>query len=227
METTLNAVPSMSPEAITRIIEQARQQESASGQFRTAMERRLPELHAMVGLDGEDPAANLVNFAVEYVDMAPRLIDCVHTCAEEAEVGELFQPFVSTAIAYFTSPSVLLAQYEGLEGLLIKAYQCHRLMEEMYENNRSFRNSQLVDIEATQANLLVHHLIGEPFANELDQSILITVRQIVGSSDYFDLNLAPFVEQASQDAWSWMREYWLNLLKRNDISFHFSYRSAL
>ena len=227
METTLKAVPSMTPEAITGIINQARNQEAASGQFRRAMETRVPELHGIIGVDSKDPPDNLVNFGIEYVDMAPKLIDCVSACADEAEVGELFQPFVATAIAYFTSPSVLLASYEGLEGLLIKAYQCHRLMEEMYENNRSFRNSQLLDFEATQANLLVHHLIGEPFANELDQSILITVRQIAGSSDYYDLNLAPFVDQASQDAWRWMREYWLNLLERNNIHFRFSYRSML
>ncbi len=227
METTLNAVPSMTPEAISGIIQQARHQEAATGQFRRVIETRLPELHGIIGLESNDPAGSLVNFAVEYVDMAPRLIECVDTCAQEAEVSELFQPFVTTAIAYFTSPSVLLASYEGLEGLLIKAYQSHRLMEEMYENNRSFRNSQLVDVEATQANLLVHHLIGEPFANELDQSILITVRQIAGSPDYYDLNLAPFVEQASRDAWSWMREYWLNLLNRNQINFRFSYRSML
>jgi len=95
------------------------------------------------------------------------------------------------------------------------------------ENNRSFRNSNLMEPEATQANLLVHHLIGEPFANELDQSILITVRQIAGSPGYYDLNLTPFVEQASDAAWQWMREYWLNLLARNGIQFHFSFRSSL
>ena len=48
-------------------------------------------------------------------------------------------------------------------------------MEEMYDNNKSIRNSNLVDVEVIQANLLAHHLIGEPFANELDQATLITM----------------------------------------------------
>lgn len=217
----------MTPESISQIIAQAREQDAGTGQFRQQLADALGELHSLITLDGDDPVGALYNFSCEYIEMAPGLIECVRLCALNAGVAELFAPFIRTATGYFSSPSVLLARFDGLESLLIKAYQCHRLMEEMYENNRSFRNSNLMEPEATQANLLAHHLIGEPFANELDQSILITVRQIAGSPDYFDLNLSPFVEQANDEAWQWMREYWLNLLARNEITFHFPFRSDL
>ncbi|KAA8982943.1 MULTISPECIES: hypothetical protein [Gammaproteobacteria] len=217
----------MTPESITQIIAQAVARESAGGQFQQALRTRAEVLHGLFRVEAEDPAAALYGFAREYVEMTPGLIHCVRICAERAGVDALFHPFLKTATGYFAHPSVLLAGYEGLEGLLVKAYQCHRLMEEMYENNRSFRNSNLLEPEATEANLLVHHLIGEPFANELDQAILITVRQIVGSGDYYDLDLAPFVAQASDEAWQWMHEYWTNLLARNGIHFRFSFRSAL
>jgi hypothetical protein len=149
--------------------------------------------------------------------MAPRLIECVEACAAEAGNSALFAPFIKAAIGYFTQPSVLLVSYDGLGGLLIRAYLCHRLMEEMCENNRSTRASELVDVEATRANLLAHQLIGEPFANELDQSITVTVLQIAGTPDYYELNLDPFVEQTRNDAWDWMKQYWDNLLERNHI----------
>jgi len=221
------SVASTSPETVLALIRQARQQEDSTGQLHREMEKKLPAMHLIVGLNGDQPVNDLVNFVVEYIEMAPRLIECVGVCAREANVGNLFQPFVDAAMGYFTTPSVLLSRFDGLNALLIKAYQCHRLMEEMYENNKTIRNSNLVEIEATQANLLAHHLIGEPFANELDQSILITVRQIAGSPDYYDLNLAPFVAQASDAAWDWMRHYWQTLLERNQICFHLSYRSGL
>ncbi len=160
-----------------------------------------------------------LQFAIEYIEMAPRLIECVDACAREAGTAQLFDPFVNAAIGYFTAPSALLVHYDGLDGLLIRAYLCHRLMEDMYENNRSFRRSQLVDLEATRANLLVHELIGEPFANELDDAVAITVRQIAGSPDYYDLNLDPFVARANNAAWDSMRQYWDNLLVRNHIRF--------
>lgn len=217
----------MTPESITQIITQAVEREGASGQFQQGLRARAEALHSLFQVDAPDPAAALHEFAREYVEMTPGVIHCVQICAERAGVEELFQPFIETATGYFAHPSVLLAGYEGLDGLLVKAYQCHRLMEEMYENNRSFRESNLLEPEATQANLLVHHLIGEPFANELDQAILITVRQIIGSGRYYDLDLAPFVTQASDEAWQWMREYWTNLLTRNAIQFRFSFRSAL
>ena len=217
----------MTPESISQIIAQAVEQESASGHFHRRLHAKAEELHGLFRVEAEEPAEALFGFAREYVEMTPSAIHCVAVCARYAGVEDLFAPFIEAATNYFAHPSVLLAGYEGLEGLLVKAYQCHRLVEEMYENNRSFRNSNLLEPEATQANLLVHHLIGEPFANELDQAILITVRQIAGSPDYYNLDLAPFVAQASDEAWQWMREYWTNLLTRNGIHFRFSFRSAL
>lgn len=218
------AVPFMTPETVFSIIDQAKQQETLSGQFRRHIEARLTELPPIVAIRHRDPQECLLRFAVEYIEMAPRMVECVTVCAREANKQALFRPFTSAAINYFVHPSVLLARYDGLDGLLIKAYLCHRLMEEMYENNKSIRNSQLVDVETTQANLLTHHLIGEPFANELDQATLMTVRQIAGTPDYYELNLDPFVEQVRHTAWAWMREYWRNLLLRNHIGFQFNYR---
>ncbi len=92
-------------------------------------------------------------------------------------------------------------------------------MEEMHDNNRSIRAGELIDLEATRANLLAHELIGEPFANELDDAITVTVLQIAGTPDYYDLDLDPFVEQFNNRAWDWMRNYWENLLERNHIRF--------
>lgn len=219
---TVRAVSQMTPSAVLHIVEQARRQEARSGIFLKQMDDRARSLPDSISITGGQPATCLFQFAVEYIEMAPRLIDCVETCAKEAGAEALFAPFIAAAIRYFTQPSVLLSQYDGLDGLLIKAYLCHRLMEDMYENNHSFRNSELVDMKATQANLLAHHLVGEPFANELDQSIAITVIQIAGSPDYYELNLSPFVDKARDAAWDWMREYWQKLLVRNQIRFSLS-----
>ncbi|MDX1755970.1 MAG: hypothetical protein R3175_07940 [Marinobacter sp.] len=207
----------MTPAVLLNIIDQARRQEAHSGEFLRQMRARASALPASITVDGYQPAISLFQFAVEYIEMAPRLIECVEACAREAGCLELFAPFVEAATRYFTQPSELLARHEGLDGLLIRAYLCHRLMEEMYENNRSIRSSRLVDVEATRANLLAHQLIGEPFSNELDESITVTMLQIAGTPDYYELDLDPFVDQAQHAAWDWMREYWENLLVRNHI----------
>jgi len=209
----------MTPEVVLNIIDQARRQEAHSGEFLRLMKEKAATLPASITIEGYQPATCLFQFAIEYIEMAPRLIECVDACAREADTAELFAPFIEAATRYFTQPSALIARYEGLDGLLIRAYLCHRLMEEMYENNYSTRTSQLVDIEVTQANLLAHQLIGEPFANELDEAIAVTVLQIAGTPDYYELDLDPFVAQVRHAAWDWMRNYWENLLIRNHIRF--------
>ncbi|OEY66158.1 hypothetical protein [Marinobacter sp. X15-166B] len=209
----------MTPEVVLNVIDRARRKEARSGLFLQQLRDKATTLPSTIEFDGYQPATCLFQFAVEYIEMAPRLIECVEACAREAGKLWLFAPFIETATRYFTQPSAALASNEGLDGLLIRAYLCHRLMEEMYENNYSTRRSQLVDIEVTQANLLAHELIGEPFANELDEASMVTATQIAGTPDYYRLNLDPFVEQARHAAWGWMRDYWEHLLVRNHIRF--------
>ena len=214
-----SASPEMTPQAVLEIIDQARRQEARSGAFLRQLHEKIAALPSVVTIEGYQPATCLFQFVVEYIEMAPRLIECVEACAREAGKADLFEPFVNAAIRYFTQPSALLVRYDGLDGLLIRAYLCHRLMEEMYENNRCTRASEIVDIEATRANLLAHQLIGEPFANELDESINMTMLNLVGSPNYYELNLDPFVAELQKAAGEWMTEYWENLLTRNHIRF--------
>lgn len=213
------ASPDMTPQAVLEIIDQARRKEARSGTFLGQLREKVAELPESVVIEGYQPATSLFQFAVEYIEMAPRLIECVEACAREAGILKQFVPFIRTASCYFTQPSRQLLRYDGLDGLLIRAYQCHRLMEEMYENNRTTRTSELVDLEAIRANLLTHELIGEPFANELDEAVARSALHLAGSPDYYDLNLTPFVEQVNHAAWNWMRQYWENLLVRNHIHF--------
>lgn len=213
------ATPAMTPQIVLEIIDQARRQEARSGAFLQQLKSTCARLPESVVVDGYQPATSLFQFAVEYIEMAPRLVECVDACAREAGVSRLFKPFLDAAIRYFTQPSVLLVRFDGLDGLLIRAYLCHRLMEEMHDSNRSIRASELIDLEATRANLLAHELIGEPFANELDDSITVTVLQIAGTPDYYNLDLDPFIDQVNNRAWDWMRQYWESLLERNHIHF--------
>lgn len=211
--------PDMTPQVVLEIIDQARRQEARSGTFFRQTKATYLRLPSSVVVNGPQPANCLFRFAVEYIEMAPRLIECVDACAAEAGCSSLFAPFTDAAIRYFTQPSAQLLRYEGLDGLLIRAYQCHRLMEDMHDNNRSIRASELFDLEAVRANLVVHEIIGEPFANELDEAITLTVMQIAGTPDFYDLDLEPFIDQVNNRAWDWMRNYWENLLVRNQIYF--------
>src|SRR5699024_6629347 len=136
----------MTPQAVLEIIDHARRKEARSGTFLKQLHDKAASLPSAIHIEGDGrPAACLFQFAIEYIEMAPRLIECVDTCAHDAGTAQLFDPFVKAAIGYFTRPSALLLRYAGLDGLLIRAYLCHRLMEEMHENNHSIRSGGLVD----------------------------------------------------------------------------------
>lgn len=218
-------VLSVSVEGIFKLINQAQSLESATSSFKQLMDKKARQLHLVIGLHDENPGECLTRFAIEYIEMAPRLIECVQACSHESHYDLLFKPFVDTSLGFFINPQVKALKHQSLETLLVSAYLCHRLMEEMYDNNRTTRNSELCAVESTQANLLAHQLIGEPFANELDQSLEITAKRLAGSPDYYQMDLKPFVNQAQHQSWIWMRNYWQTLLIRNHIEFHFSYRN--
>ncbi|HBM51072.1 MAG TPA: hypothetical protein DD385_13145, partial [Marinobacter sp.] len=81
----------MTPQAVLEIIDQARRQEARSGSFLRQLKDKATRLPSSIVIDGQ-PATCLFQFAVEYIEMAPRLIECVDTCAIDAGTKPLFQP---------------------------------------------------------------------------------------------------------------------------------------
>jgi len=82
----------MTPETISQIIAQAREQDAKTGQYRQQLAGELEALHALIRVDGDDPVDTLYHFVREYIEMAPGLIECVRVCATRAGVGDLFAP---------------------------------------------------------------------------------------------------------------------------------------
>ncbi|ABC26967.1 conserved hypothetical protein [Hahella chejuensis KCTC 2396] len=214
----------MSLAAVYEIINQAKAAELKTQNYAKWLRQQLDSLHRVIELNGSQPVEDLIHFVIDYIELAPRLVECVAHCAAASRTEKLFAPFIEKTIHYFAHPSVLVLRHTGLDCLLIMAYQSHRLVEEVYENNRSLRNSPICDLQATQANLLAHHLIGEPFANELDQATHLTVRQMVSLPDFYHLDLSPFLVKTNTKRWRPLNEDWLNLLDKHHIRMSFQPR---
>ena len=73
----------------------------------------------------------------------------------------------------------LPSDHQGLLALLDEAYLAHRLLEEVNDRYLAHGGGQLVPLDTTRASLIVHHLLGEPFANELDALVQVTVDGLV------------------------------------------------
>ena len=72
-----SASPEMTPQVVLEIIDQARRKEARSGTFLRQLHEKVAALPSAVTIEGYQPATCLFQFVVEYIEMAPRLIECV------------------------------------------------------------------------------------------------------------------------------------------------------
>ncbi len=209
----------MSLDAVYEIIATTRHSEHQAATYGDWLDCRLASLHPLVILPGPDQRASLDHFVIGYIEMAPRMLFWIRECAEQAGLAPLFAAFLETAIGYFTTPRLPQIQHTGIEGLLVKAYQAHRLIEEMLDQNRSLaRRIDCLD-EATHASLLVHTLIGEPFANELDQACELTMATIMDLPSLRSINFSQRQNASLPESLARLRDDWQALLEGNHIAF--------
>ena len=209
-------------EGVRHFIDSVLDDELARQRWTRVLGRRLDDLSAYVIFERPAAVESLVAFCEDYIRLAPDMLAQIHACARASRTEALFRPFLHTCVDYFIHPTLSVLNQVGPDGLLVRAYQCHRLIEELYDGNLSLRNSRLCNLEATQANLLAHALIGEPFANELDAATELAMRKLVRQPDYHFLDLARYLEQARSEHWAALTRRWQHLLSQHGMVFRFS-----
>lgn len=149
----------MNTAALRQLIAQAREQESDSQALAHFLQAQLESLHPSIRLPEDDARGALTTFVIAYIEEVPDVL--------EAAV----KPVLKIAEHFFLQPPALMEGHEGLEGLLDEAYLAHRLVEEVNDRYITHLGQPLIPLDTTRANLVAHQLIGEPFANQLDEAV--------------------------------------------------------
>ena len=165
--------------AIRATIELAKGHEMETGHLRLLLTRQLPTLHTAIQLPQLQPLAALLKFVTAYIDHVPNCLEAAAAITKEARIDDQTWPLLQLAEDYFLKPSELTDLHIGLDDLLDEAYLAHRLLEEINDRYRVEAGIPLVPIDMTVANLIGHYLIGEPFANELDEAVHFSVDQLL------------------------------------------------
>lgn len=168
--------------ALRQSIAHAQQHEARHGTLTHRLESRLPFLHPIIVLPEQDGLASLTRFVAGYIDQVPELLEAAQTVARETEIEAQIKPVLKVAEHFFLSPPTLIEGQEGLVGLLDEAYLAHRLIEEINDRYIVFVGQPLIPLDTTVANLVAHQLIGEPFANQLDEAVLMAVNGLLGNT---------------------------------------------
>ena len=153
--------------------------EAKTRHFGEHLQKHLPLLRDKLVLPEDDPVAGLLAFISEYVESVPDCILLVTAVSKHMGFYDYAAPFLEMAEDYFLHPPDDLPPDGGLEALLDEAFLAHRLLEEVNDHHIRHLQRPLLPIDMTEANVIVHHLLGDELANQLDQMVHDTAARLL------------------------------------------------
>ena len=176
----------MNTPALREQIRRAQEHEVSTGHLIQQLETKLPGMHPSIALPERDAKGALARFVTAYIDQVPDVLEAAAEVAREAGIESQIKPVLKIAEEYFLNPPKIMEGHVGLDCMLDEAYLAHRLVEEV--NDLYIRHFQqpLIPMDTTVANLIAHQLIGESFANQLDEVVHHSVDTML-DDDSFEL----------------------------------------
>jgi hypothetical protein len=172
----------MKTAALRELIQRAHQHEAATANLARQLDGKIADLHRSIRLPADDEKGALVRFVAAYIDQVPDILDAANQVARDAGIEGQIKPVLKVAEEFFLHPPALMAGHEGLDGMLDEAYLAHRLVEEVNDRYITHLGQPLIPLDTTVANLIAHQLIGEPFANQLDEAVHHAVDSMLEAS---------------------------------------------
>jgi hypothetical protein len=169
----------MAPSDIRGTIRAALRHEHTTHQLRARLERQLPQLQHILLLPEREPVAALMAFITGYVESVPSCLRLVTAVSKRLGFFDYAAPFLHLAEDYCLQPPGELPHDGGLEALLDEAFLAHRLLEEVNDHHIRHLQRPLLPLDMTEANIIVHHLLGDEFATRLEQLVQFTAAQLL------------------------------------------------
>ncbi|RAU48449.1 MULTISPECIES: hypothetical protein [unclassified Pseudomonas] len=174
----------MKTAALREQIIQARQHETQTGQLLRQLELQLPHLHPAIHVPDVDAPGVLARFVLAYIEQVPDLLDAAHDVALQAGIEGQIKPVLKIAEQFFSAPPAIMDGHEGLDSLLDEAYLAHRLVEEVNDLYIVHFAQPLIPVNTTVASVIAHQLIGEAFANQLDEVVHHAIDQMLNEDSF-------------------------------------------
>lgn len=148
--------------------------------LRRFLASKAETMHRSIGLNDGDPVDVLQEFVRGYILQVPTVLEDFYKISMAADIDKEMDAFFNIAIDYFLQPLDLTAQHKGLLKLMDAAYLSHRLIEEINDQFMSSCGLAIAPVDNTESNVVMHFLIGESLANELDIAVHYSVEMLVG-----------------------------------------------
>ncbi|MEP4486224.1 MAG: hypothetical protein ABJ013_11390 [Halioglobus sp.] len=154
-------------------------QEQKSCSLRRRLNAKLPQIQERLELPEDEPLESLMTFIIRYVESVPGSISLVTAVSKQLGFYDYAALFLNIAEDYFIDPPQDLPEDGGLALLLDEAFLAHRLLEEVNDHHIRHLQRPLLPVDMTEANIIVHHLLGEGLANRLEQLVQYTASRLL------------------------------------------------
>jgi hypothetical protein len=206
---------------IRLLIANAQASDASSGRLQQFVRVRRDKLHTAIKLPEAEASALLVDFVLRYIQHVPDFIEAIRDLTQEAGIYREVRPLLKIASDYFLSPPSIVHHTCELEALLDEAYLAHRLLEEINDRFMASHGIPLAPMDMTLANIVAHELIGEPFANELDQAVLFSAELLLNEYRLDGAKLDDYVAIHKDRGWQDELKRWPCLIENLAFAVEF------
>lgn len=157
---------------------QVRQSEQCSLELRHFLQDKITHLHRAIHLPEQERIEVLAGFVMHYVEQVPEQLKTLARALLQVEALLNSEYFLQIACDFFTHRPELIERDGGWPTLLAEAYVAHRVIEEIYDRAAIQGYFPSISKATVHANVIVHTVLGESFANQLDGAVLYAVERL-------------------------------------------------
>lgn len=145
--------------------------------FARACDEQRDDLSMSMAVNSAWDGQQLQNFLDRYIEQLPVSLKTAAMAARQLSLEDTVEPILQAVESFFVSECELSTQ-GGLAALLDRTYLGHRLLEELNDHLFVRTGHYLIHTDMTEANLMAHGLLGEPYASELDGVVAQTLEAL-------------------------------------------------
>lgn len=143
-----------------------------------ALQASYPLISRLVKLEEHSAGKQLLEFVQLYIRSVPSLLGDFLYTAKKFGLSASVQPLVNIANSFLNFPAEKIGARSGITALMIKAYLANRLLEEVNDACHYHIGKTMIPIDMTLTNMIIHTIIGEPFANDMDELVDTAVENL-------------------------------------------------
>ena len=206
----------------------AKAKEADTHSLQLFLQSKLNDLHRTINLPDEKADEVLIDFLTRYIEHVPDFLQALTELTKSAGIYSFAKSFLDIAEDYFEKPPELIGEHhQGLHALIDEAYLAHRLIEEVNDRVMMRCGIPLAPMDMTISNIIVHDLLGDEFANQLDLAVHYSTEVLF---EKIDLEQSPefqtYVSAHQRDGWSEELNKWPCLAGDSSISLNLEHRSS-